>query len=56
VLAALPGRLGGRGRIADLHDGLGTLSIPLAARGRVAAFEGDAAAVARFPPPPAGRG
>lgn len=46
VLAALPGKLAGRGRIADLHAGLGTLSIPLASRGRVAAFEGDAAAVA----------
>jgi 23S rRNA (uracil1939-C5)-methyltransferase len=46
VLAALPPRLPGRGRIADLHAGIGTLSFPLAARGRVAAFEGDAAAVA----------
>ncbi len=46
VLAALPDRLQGRGRIADLHAGLGTLSIPLAARGRVAAFEGNAEAVA----------
>ena len=46
VLAALPPRLPGRGRIADLHAGLGTLSIPLAARGRVTAFEGEAAAVA----------
>lgn len=46
VLAALPAKLAGRGRIADLHAGLGTLSFPLAARGRVAAFESDAAAVA----------
>ena len=46
VLAALPERLPGRGRIADLHAGLGTLTFPLARRGRVAAFEGDAAAVA----------
>jgi 23S rRNA (uracil1939-C5)-methyltransferase len=46
VLAALPGKLAGRGRIADLHAGLGTLSIPLAARGRVTALEADAAAVA----------
>jgi 23S rRNA (uracil1939-C5)-methyltransferase len=46
VLAALPARLAGRGRIADLHAGLGTLSFALAARGRVAAFEGDGAAVA----------
>jgi len=46
VLAGLPARLAGRGRIADLHAGLGTLSIPLAAQGRVTAFEGEAAAVA----------
>lgn len=46
VLAALPAKLAGRGRIADLHAGLGTLSFALAARGRVTAFEGDAAAVA----------
>ncbi|MBR0672114.1 class I SAM-dependent RNA methyltransferase [Neoroseomonas soli] len=46
MLAALPEKLAGRGRIADLHAGLGTLSFPLAGRGRVAAFEGDAAAVA----------
>ncbi|MBR0682304.1 class I SAM-dependent RNA methyltransferase [Roseomonas eburnea] len=46
VLAALPAKLSGRGRIADLHAGLGTLSFPLAARGRVTAFEGDAAAIA----------
>lgn len=45
VLAALPGKLAGRGRIADLHAGLGTLSIPLAGRGRVTAFESDGAAV-----------
>ncbi|MBW6398997.1 methyltransferase [Roseomonas sp. HJA6] len=46
VLAGLPARLAGRRRIADLHAGLGTLSIPLAAQGRVAAFEGEATAVA----------
>lgn len=46
VLAGLPAKLGPRARIADLHAGLGTLAIPLAARGVVAAFEGDAAAVA----------
>ncbi len=46
VLAALPARLAGRGRIADLHAGFGTLTFPLASRGRVAAFEGDEAAVA----------
>ena len=46
VLAALPERLAGRGRIADLHAGLGTLSIPLAAHGRVAAFESEPSAVA----------
>lgn len=46
VLAALPARLVGRGRIADLHAGLGTLTYPLASRGRVTAFEGDETAVA----------
>jgi 23S rRNA (uracil1939-C5)-methyltransferase len=45
VLAALPAKLAGRGRIADLHAGLGTLSIPLAKRGRVTAFESEALAV-----------
>jgi 23S rRNA (uracil1939-C5)-methyltransferase len=41
VLDGLPRRAR---RIADLYAGLGTLSFALAARGRVAAFEGDAAA------------
>ena len=40
VLAALP-RLPRGAIIADLFAGLGTLSFPLAARARVAAFEGD---------------
>jgi 23S rRNA (uracil1939-C5)-methyltransferase len=44
--AALPRKLAGRGRIADLHAGLGTLSLPLAAHGRVTAYESDAEAVA----------
>ncbi len=46
VLAALPAKPKARGPIADLYAGVGTLSFPLAARGRVSAFEGDAAAVA----------
>ncbi|KAA2214442.1 class I SAM-dependent RNA methyltransferase [Teichococcus oryzae] len=46
VLEGLPGKLTGKARIAELHAGLGTLSFPLAQRGRVAAFEGSAEAVA----------
>ena len=45
VLAALPAKLPVRGKIADLYAGIGTLSFPLSARGRVAAYEGDAPAV-----------
>ncbi len=46
VLAALPDRLPRRAWIADLFAGCGTLTFPLARHARVAAFEGDAAAVA----------
>ncbi|MBU8539133.1 class I SAM-dependent RNA methyltransferase [Falsiroseomonas tokyonensis] len=47
VLAGLSAqKLPVRARIADLYAGIGTLSFPLSARGRVAAYEGDAAAVA----------
>ena len=46
MLAGLPVKLAGRGRIADLHAGFGTLSLALARRGRVTAFESDGAAVA----------
>jgi 23S rRNA (uracil1939-C5)-methyltransferase len=46
MLAGLPAKLAGRGRIADLHAGFGALSLALARRGRVTAFESDGAAVA----------
>ena len=39
MLAGLPRKLPARAAIADLYAGIGTLSIPLAARGRVTAFE-----------------
>jgi len=45
VIAGLPARRVGRGRIADLYAGIGTLSVPLAQHGPVAAFEGEAEAV-----------
>ena len=40
VLAGLPQRLPGKPRIIELHAGLGTLTFPLAAKGRVDAYEG----------------
>ena len=46
VLAGLPDKLTGRARIAELYAGCGTLTFHLANHARVAAFEGDAAAVA----------
>lgn len=46
MLAGLPQKLPGRAAIADLYAGIGTLSIPLAARGRVTAFESLPEAVA----------
>lgn len=51
VAAAVAGLSGlKRGNIADLFAGIGTLSLALAPRFRVAAFEGDAAAVAALRP------
>ncbi|SHJ36161.1 23S rRNA (uracil1939-C5)-methyltransferase [Roseomonas rosea] len=45
VLHGLPRRMPGKPRIVELHAGLGTLSFPLSARGRVEAYEGAAEAV-----------
>ncbi len=42
VLAALPANLPPRAPIVELYAGIGTLSFPLAAHGRVRAFEGAA--------------
>jgi 23S rRNA (uracil1939-C5)-methyltransferase len=46
VLAGLPEPLPRGARVAELYAGCGTLTFALAARVRVAAFEGDAAAAA----------
>jgi 23S rRNA (uracil1939-C5)-methyltransferase len=46
VLKGLPGRVTGKTRIAELYAGSGTLTFALAQAVRVAAFEGDADAVA----------
>ena len=46
VLAGLPEKMPARARVADLYAGSGTLTFALAQRARVAAYEGDAPAVA----------
>lgn len=46
VMAALPAKLRARPHLLDLYAGIGTLSFPLAARGRVTAVEGSAEAAA----------
>ncbi len=46
VLAGLPARLPARVPIVELYAGCGTLTFALAQRGRVLAFEGDAASAA----------
>ena len=46
VLAGLPEKMPAKARIADLFAGMGTLSLPLSARGIVTAYEGEANAVA----------
>jgi 23S rRNA (uracil1939-C5)-methyltransferase len=46
VLAGLPDKLPAKARISELYAGCGTLSFALAARARVSAYEGDAAACA----------
>jgi 23S rRNA (uracil1939-C5)-methyltransferase len=46
VMAGLPAKLPVRPHLLDLYAGIGTLSFPLTARGRVTAAEGSAAAVA----------
>jgi 23S rRNA (uracil1939-C5)-methyltransferase len=56
VIAALPERLPAKARVADLYAGCGTLTLALAARLPVAAFEGDAAAAACLKAAVNGRG
>lgn len=46
AMAALPAKLPVRPKLLDLYAGIGTLSFPLSARGRVVAMEGSAEAVA----------
>jgi 23S rRNA (uracil1939-C5)-methyltransferase len=45
ILAGFPDKLPHRARVADLYAGCGALTFALAARARVAAYEGDAAAL-----------
>lgn len=55
VLAGLPAKLKPKARIVELFAGYGTLSLPLAAHGRVVAYEGDEAACLALRKASAGR-
>lgn len=53
LVAAVQEAVGPARRVADLFCGLGTFSLPLAARAEVHAVEGDAGLTTRWTVPPA---